>query len=54
MKICDSINHEDIAYEGGRHDRLCPLCEAIDQIEALEKEVKELQKEMESHECKPE
>jgi hypothetical protein len=41
MKLCDDFNHEDIAYNG----KECPLCEALEQIKELEKEIEELAKE---------
>ena len=39
MKLCNDLNHTDIAYD----TRECPLCEALEQIKELEKEIEELQ-----------
>ena len=44
MKICEE-NHDEIAFEGGRKS-LCPLCEALDEIKTLEKEVQKLELEL--------
>jgi HAMP domain-containing protein len=42
MNLCDS-GHEEICYEC----RNCPLCEANEEIESLEKEVEELKESLE-------
>ena len=35
MKICDNFDHEDISY----NSKECPLCEALETIKQLEKEL---------------
>jgi peptidoglycan hydrolase CwlO-like protein len=42
MNLCDS-GHEEICYEC----RNCPLCDANEEIESLEKEVDELKESLE-------
>ena len=37
-----SDNHDEIIFEGGHYVK-CPLCEALDKIEGLEKDIEELQ-----------
>lgn len=43
MNLC-SDGHEEICYEG----RKCPACELLEQIDALEGEISELNSEMQS------
>lgn len=47
MKICDGnrINrHEEIVYD----ESACPLCEAVDKIDTLERANEELEEEIEN------
>ena len=49
MYFCDDC---DIAYERARGSRVCPICEAKNDIENLEKEIVELNEELEKAKTK--
>ena len=41
-----SNNHDEIVFEGGHHVK-CPLCEALEKIESLERDIEQLQESLE-------